>query len=125
MLVVGVGFPRDDISCTAHGVGSLIQEPAHRADHIEDVLAAGFSGDHPAFGELAQVAHLRQHRRANAGHLKISDMVAVSASKVSQYPGELIRERLVRAKFRHLDDLVGVTSKNLNAMVVAVSPATA
>src|SRR5262245_34553847 len=122
MLVVGICLPGDDVARAAHGVGPLVQEPAHRADHVEEVLAAGFARDHPALGKLAQVAHLGQHRRADAGHLKVSNMIAVSASKVSQYPSKLVCERLVRAKLSNLYDLVGVTSKNLNGMFVAFSP---
>src|SRR5262245_13610423 len=123
MLVVGIGFPGDDVACAAHGVGSLVEEPAHRADHVEDVLAAGFAGNHPALGKLAQIAHLGQHRRADAGHLKVSNMIAVSTGKVSQYPSKLVRERLVRAELSHLHDLVSVASQNLDGMFVAVTPA--
>src|SRR5215475_754421 len=108
MLVVGVGFPGDDVASAAHGVGPLVQEPAHCADHVEYVLGAGSARDHAAFRKLAQIADLGQHRCTDARHLQISNVIAISASKVGKYPSKLVSERLVRAELSNLDNLVGV-----------------
>src|SRR5215475_662924 len=102
MLVVDVCLPGDDVSGTTKRVRSFVEKPSHRTNHVEDIAAFGRALEDATLGKLPQITDFGENRRADAGHFQISNVIPISASKVSKHPSDLVGEGFIRAELSNL-----------------------